>query len=262
MKLPLLTAATLLTTLALACTSDAPATPSPSPTPTSEATATPAPTLHPTPVPPTRTPTASPTPVDRTRSLETVDLVIAAVGARDVDLLESLIRYTQVVCEHGATLDVLPYPACDDSGARTVLAFPAGACGYVWHTEPRPMLERFVERAGPLFAAIEAPPFRVDLGIIGASPGVPGDYRVIFSSQPGDDVVGSVAVVKDGSVTALWFGCCRPVDVLYRTSILRRLSSSEVLRLLHLLRPPKSSCPPTPIWLHVATGLVFPPSIA
>ncbi|MBT5774402.1 MAG: hypothetical protein HOH95_08495, partial [Dehalococcoidia bacterium] len=175
MKLPLLTLAAI-TTLALACTSDEPlATPSPSPTPTPELTATPT-LLSPTPSPtPTKTPTASATPVDRTRSLKAVDQVISAVEAGDVDALESLVTYTNVTCKPGTALVAIPYPSCGSPPSRLVPAFPAGVCAYVWHAKPRPMLEHFVERAGPLFAVIEGPAYLVDFGIVDASPGSPGD---------------------------------------------------------------------------------------
>lgn len=215
MKLPHLILAAI-TALALACTSDAPTTPPPSPTPTIEVTATP-PTASPTatPEPPTQTPTTSP--ADRTRSLEAVDLVIAAVEARDVGALETLVRYTRVPCDGEKSFEGPPYPACEGAPFATpVDAFPAGTCGPVWYRDPHPMIERFVERAGPLFAVIESPIQPVEAGVPSKQQLSTGDYRVIFTAAPVGRTVAYVAVLEDQRLTALWFGCGTPSDGLLK----------------------------------------------
>ncbi len=211
MKLPLLTLAAI-TTLALACTTDAPpATPSPSPTPTTEVTATPSPTPSPTPVPPTHTPTPSPTPVDRTRSLETVDRVIAAVEVGDAKALETLIRRTSVPCGGTSATPVPPYPACDGEPVGTsVASFPAGVCEAVWHRDPVPILQRFIERAGPLFAVIEGPAESVDYGVPDNLQRSAGDLRVIFTAEPAGEPVAYIAVIHGSALISLQLGCFSP----------------------------------------------------
>ena len=211
MKLLALTAATLLTTLALACTADAPATPSPSPTPTPEATATPSPTASPAPAPPTRTPTPSPTPVDRTRSLEAVDRVIAAVEVGDAKALETLIRRTSVACGGTSATPVPPYPACDGEPVGTsVTSFPAGVCEAVWHRDPAPILQRFIERAGPLFAVIEGPAESVDYGVPDNLQRSAGDLHVIFTAEPAGEPVAYIAVIDGSALISLQLGCFSP----------------------------------------------------
>lgn len=215
MTLHLLTLAAI-TTLALACTTDAPpSTPSPSPTPTSEVTESP-PTASPTPTPESTpgTPPATPyVPPVIERSWPAVEAIITAVETGDVDTFESLLVYTNVGCS-GSQWVVVP-PACADTTARSSPAFVAGVCGPVWQRDPHPILERFVERAGDLVAVIEGPGYEGAYWVPNESTRVDpinpgGDYHIIFAAQPGDEVVGYVAAVENGTLIGLRLGCRPP----------------------------------------------------
>jgi len=207
----------LLATLLLACTGDTPATPSPSPSPTPTAEVTATPTPRPTPEEtPTSVPTASPTPVDRTRSLETVDQVIAAVETGDVDTLESLIRYTSIPCDGEDYFVGPPYPPCDGEALATPIdAFPASICQAVWHRNPRPMLDRFAHSAGPLVAVIEGPDRAVDYGVPFTLDRPSGDYRIVFAADLRELTAAYEAVIEDRGLIALRMGCNVPSDAIY-----------------------------------------------
>jgi hypothetical protein len=68
--------------------------------------------------------------------------------------------------------------------ATRVDARPAGVCQAVWHRDPLHILERFVERAGSLFAMIEGPIQIVVHGIPDELERPAGDSRVIFTAEP------------------------------------------------------------------------------
>ena len=93
-------------------------------------------------------------------------------------------------------------------------AFPAGVCGPVWHRDPRSMLERFVERAAPLFAVIEGPQQTVDYGVPRSLEVPTGDYRVIFTAEPAGEVVPYIAIVSDRKLSSLKLGCGKPAEAL------------------------------------------------
>lgn len=166
------------------------------------------------PTPPANSVTPIPTAIpDVARSRETVDAVIAAIAAHDADTFESLLGPRPIDC--GGYKERKPQPACDNAAGGLVTAFPAGVCSAGWYRDPRPLVERFVERAGPLFAVIEGSPEFSDEGMV-AGPLPSGDFRVIFDTQVAGRSHGYVAVVEAGAITLLELGCSSPEDALLR----------------------------------------------
>ena len=152
---PALAIAAVVAAVLLACTSDTPT--SPTAIPSDSATAanvppalTPTPSATPWPQGVVLTPTPLPT-SGLADSRAIIDEVIEAVTTGDVDHLESLIRYQDIACGGDRSGPAgPPYPSCQGAPRSSLVpAFPAGVCHAVWHRDARPMLERFVDRAGP-----------------------------------------------------------------------------------------------------------------
>jgi hypothetical protein len=203
--------AALLVGAVVACTSDEPRAAT---SPTSASSASPTPLASPapsaSPVPRATTPVQSPTP-DLERSRAVVDEVIAAVASGDVNTLEALVRYREVPCDGLKDEFGPPFPACEGAELGTpVPAFAAGVCNVVWHRDPRPMLERFVERAGPLFAVLEGPRPSWEYTVWPDIATPDWDYRVEFVSSPVGQKVAAVAVIEDGQLGMLVLGCNPP----------------------------------------------------
>lgn len=205
--------------LLLACASDSAPTATPTATEAPTASATPPPAVRtPRPAVPASTPLAPgvivtpmpPQAVDLTASRAAASQLIDAVASGDVDALEALVRYQQIPCDGERSRDGPPYPPCEGEDLATpVSAFPVGVCNAVWHRDARPMLERFVEHAGPLYAVLEGPRFTYEYHGLPVDEAT-WDVRVIFETDTTGVPRAASALIAGGRVELLILGCGDP----------------------------------------------------
>lgn len=175
------------------------ATPTPTPTATASATASSTPT-------PTPEPTAEPV-----TGIPEVDVVIAAVEAKDLDALLALVEWQETACTTETGQGAGGPPPCETGQAdgTVVRVFPIAGCEGYTVRDPGGEMFEFIGEVDALHSVVEAPTYERP------APWWPvGDYYVNFSADLSGEPVGLRLVIEDGKIVLIFFGCNHQPDLL------------------------------------------------
>jgi hypothetical protein len=158
----------------------------------------------------TPTPTAAPT-AEPVTGIPEVDVVIAAVEAKNLDALLALVEWQETACTTVTGQGAGGPPQCEvgQADGTVVRIFPIAACEGYTVRDPGGEMFKFIGEVAALHSVVEAPTYERP------SPWWPvGDYYVNFRADVSGEPVGMRLVIEDGKIVLIFFGCNHPPALL------------------------------------------------
>ncbi|PKN81388.1 MAG: hypothetical protein CVU47_06985 [Chloroflexi bacterium HGW-Chloroflexi-9] len=158
----------------------------------------------------TPTPTAEPT-AEPVTGIPEVDVVIAAVEAKNLDALLALVEWQETACTTVTGQGAGGPPQCEAGQAdgTVVRVFPIAGCEGYTVRDPGGEMFKFIGEVEALHSVVEAPTYARP------APWWPvGDYYVNFQADVSGEPVGLRLVVEDGKIVLIFFGCNHQPELL------------------------------------------------